>query len=104
MITSSGGPAETPRGTHVGELPPLNVTTEGIPAQEHLSVPVRAVPDEHTTRLVAWVIGIVAVVLIAAATAFIATTWSTLTPVAGWQYHPTSERGMNAVDQVVGAP
>ena len=39
MSTSSTGPVIDPKSTHVTEMPPIVVTTEGIPAKEHLEAP-----------------------------------------------------------------
>jgi hypothetical protein len=39
MATSSTGPLIDPKSTHATEMPPMVVTTAGIPTQEHVEAP-----------------------------------------------------------------
>lgn len=53
MSTSSTGPVIDPKSTHVTEMPPMVVTTEGIPAKEHLEAPPAAERTSHRTMWIA---------------------------------------------------
>ena len=60
MATKFEKPIEASQMTHVADMPPLEVVTEGIPAQEHIEVPPTAQPEvapvapEHRRHTLAW--------------------------------------------------
>jgi hypothetical protein len=106
MATKFEKPLEASQVTHVADMPPLQVVTEGIPAQEHIEAPPTAQPEavpvvrEPRSRPLAWalagVIGFVLVVAgIFALTQYSATGASDLhmglTPQA-WQEFRAGER------------
>lgn len=55
MATTSGGPVLDPKNstTHVDDMPPLVVTTTGIPSKEHVEVPPTVEKPVHRTRWIA---------------------------------------------------
>jgi hypothetical protein len=82
MSTKVEKPLEASPLTHVADMPPLEVVTQGIPPQEHIGPPpaaqVEAPPGspEHRGRALAWAVaGVMGVLLVAAGT-FAATLYS----------------------------
>ena len=45
MATKFAKPLEASQTTHVADMPPLDVVTEGIPVQEHIGPPPVAPPE-----------------------------------------------------------
>jgi hypothetical protein len=91
---------ETPQGDSfsipVEHMPPLNVTTEGIPAQEHVreaGLP----PAERRDRVAAWTIVIASLLVVVATVTLLVASGLTAAPAAGFQYSPSGERGYAAV-------
>ena len=91
---------ETPQGDStslpVGHMPPLNVTTEGIPAQEHVheaGLP----PTESRGRIAAWAIVIASILVVAVAVTLLVASGLKTASAAGFQYSPSGERGYVAV-------
>jgi hypothetical protein len=65
MATSTDRPSQAPMTTKVTELPPMTVTTEGIPATEHVTPPVAE--RERRTRWIALAMaGVLAIVAVVA--------------------------------------
>jgi hypothetical protein len=73
MATKFEKPLEASQMTHVADMPPLAVVTEGIPAQEHIEAPPTAQPEaapvvgEPRSRPLAWALaGVIGFVLVVA--------------------------------------
>ena len=65
MATSTDRPSQAPMTTQVTELPPMTVTTEGIPATEHVTPPVA--DRERRTRWIALAMsGVLAIIAVVA--------------------------------------
>jgi len=71
MATKFAKPLEASQTTHVADMPPLDVVTEGIPAQEHLGPP--PVPEappaapERRRSWLAWALaGVIGALLVVA--------------------------------------
>jgi hypothetical protein len=73
MATKFEKPLEASQLTHVADMPPLDVVTEGIPAQEHLESPPTVQPEaapiapERRGRVFAWALaGVMGFLLVVA--------------------------------------
>lgn len=71
MATKLEEPLTASQTTHVQDMPPMEVVTEGIPAREHIEVPpaVQAAPAaaERGPRMLAWALaGVVGLLLVVA--------------------------------------
>jgi len=103
---------ETPQGSAaslpVEHMPPLNVTTEGIPALEHADAagPSPSEPSEprelseRSARTAAWAIVIASVLVVVVAMTLLVASGLNAASAAGFQFHPSGERGYVAVWQV----
>ena len=84
MATKFAKPLEASQTTHVADMPPLDIVTEGIPAQEHLGPPPVAPPEAppgapERRRWFAWALaGVIGALLVVAGI------------VAVWQYSSPS--------------
>ena len=101
MTTKFAKPLEASQVTHVADMPPLEVVTEGIPPQEHVELTpaaqVEAPPEvrDGRGRMWAWALaGVMGLLLVVAGvftfTQLSSTGTSDLTPPAG-QAFPTAE-------------
>jgi hypothetical protein len=103
MATKFEKPLEASQLTPVADMPPLEVVTEGIPAQEHLEMPPTAQPEvasERRGRTLAWALaGMMGFLLVIAGIVGLAQNATTgptdlhmgLTPQA-WQEFRAGER------------
>ena len=105
MATKFQKPVDASQMTHVADMPPLDIVTEGIPAQEQLELPPTAPPAppvaaEGRWRKLAWALaGVMGLLLVVAGIVGLARTASTdiaalhmgLTPQA-WQEFRADER------------
>ena len=73
MSTKVEKPLEASQLTHVADMPPLEVVTEGIPPQEHIGPPPVAQPEappaapEHRRSWFAWALaGVIGLLLVVA--------------------------------------
>jgi hypothetical protein len=70
MATKFEKPLEASQVTHVADMPPLEVVTEGIPAQEHIEAPPTAQPEaapERRRHTLAWALaGAIGLLLVVA--------------------------------------
>ena len=90
--TSQGNSVSLP----VEHMPPLNVTTEGIPAQEHVHE-AKVPPTERRARIAAWAIAIASILVVVAAVTVLVVSGLNTASAAGFQYSPSGERGYVAV-------
>jgi len=90
--TPQGGASSLP----VEHMPPLNVTTEGIPALEHVHEAGPS-PSERSARTTAWANVIASVLVVVVAMALLVASGLNAASAAGFQYRPSGERGYVAV-------
>jgi len=91
---------ETPQGSFasrpVEHMPPLHVTTEGIPAQEHVDAAGQS-RSESRARIAAWAIVIASILVVVVAMTVLVASGLNTASAAGFHYRPSGERGYVAV-------
>jgi hypothetical protein len=91
---------DTPQGRFaslpVEHMPPLNVTTDGIPAREHVDA-VELPSTDSGARRAAWAIVVASILVIVAAVTALVVSGLNTSSAAGFEYRPSGERGSVAV-------